>query len=156
MSIGSELGAAIGNAATGGIPAAVSSVSDLISAILDRTVPDPIKKQALQMQAEQALRTNDLETFKTSLSAIIAEAQSGDKWTSRARPTFLYLIYCVIIWCFVGGLLWVFFPAEAQAAATGVKMMLDAIPGDLWWLFGAGYLGYTGGRSLDKWKSSRK
>jgi hypothetical protein len=29
--------------------------------------------------------------------------------------------------------------------------LLMAIPESLWWLFGAGYLGYTGARSLDKW-----
>jgi len=26
----------------------------------------------------------------------------------------------------------------------------------LWTLFGAGYLGYTGGRSFDKWKGKAK
>jgi len=28
--------------------------------------------------------------------------------------------------------------------------VLGAIPENLWWLFGAGYLGYTGARSFDK------
>lgn len=156
MSLGSEIGAALGNAATGGIPAAISSVSDLVSAILDRTVPDPIKRQALQAQAEQAIRTNDLETFKVSMSAITVEAASADKWTSRARPAFLYLMYGIIIWCFVAGMAWVAWPAQADAAAIGVQHMLAAIPGDLWWLFGAGYLGYTGSRSFDKWKRGAK
>jgi hypothetical protein len=30
--------------------------------------------------------------------------------------------------------------------------VLGAVPESLWWLFGAGYLGYTGARSFDKWR----
>jgi hypothetical protein len=30
--------------------------------------------------------------------------------------------------------------------------LLNAVPDSLWWLFGAGYLGYTGARSFDKWR----
>ncbi len=30
--------------------------------------------------------------------------------------------------------------------------MAAEMPESLWWLFGAGYLGYTGARSFDKWR----
>jgi hypothetical protein len=32
---------------------------------------------------------------------IRAEAQSGNKWTSRARPTFLYLFYVILAFNFI-------------------------------------------------------
>ena len=31
------------------------------------------------------------------MSAIVAEANSSDPWTSRARPSFLYLIYVLLL-----------------------------------------------------------
>ncbi len=37
-------------------------------------------------------------------------------------------------------------------AAENLSKLLNAVPESLWWLFGAGYLGYTGARSLDKWR----
>lgn len=37
-------------------------------------------------------------------------------------------------------------------AASNLANLLQAIPESLWWLFGAGYLGYTGARSMDKWR----
>ncbi|MCA3070912.1 MAG: hypothetical protein ING77_18620 [Rhodocyclaceae bacterium] len=40
--------------------------------------------------------------MRVSLSAILAEVASGDPWTSRARPTFLHVIYGVILLSVVG------------------------------------------------------
>ena len=37
-------------------------------------------------------------------------------------------------------------------AAENLSKLLNAVPESLWWLFGAGYLGYTGARSFDKWR----
>jgi hypothetical protein len=36
--------------------------------------------------------------------------------------------------------------------AENLNRLLGAVPESLWWLFGAGYLGYTGARSFDKWR----
>ena len=36
--------------------------------------------------------------------------------------------------------------------ASHCFQLLNAVPESLWWLFGAGYLGYTGARSFDKWR----
>jgi hypothetical protein len=88
------------------------------------------------------------------MSAILGEAQSADPWTSRARPTFLYLMYGVIAAAFAGGILGIWFPAQVTQAADNIGRLLGAIPESLWWLFGAGYLGYTGARSFDKWRGA--
>lgn len=37
-------------------------------------------------------------------------------------------------------------------AVENLNKLLGAVPESLWWLFGAGYLGYTGARSFDKWR----
>ena len=73
------------------------------------------------------------------MSAIVAEAKSADGWTSRARPSFLYVMYAVIILCFAGGIIGIWFPDHVAMAAVNIKDLLTAIPdsfmGALWrWL----------------------
>jgi len=100
--------------------------------------------------AKAKLVSLDLQRYEIQMSAIVAEAQSKDGWTSRARPSFLYVMYLVIIMCFVGGIIGIWFPDDVAMAATNIKDLLLAIPDALWTLFGAGYLGYSGARSWDK------
>jgi hypothetical protein len=53
------------------------------------------------------------------------------------------------------GILFAFRPTEARLIAEGVRAWLTAVPDQLYWLFGAGYLGYTGARSFDKWRAAK-
>ncbi len=80
------------------------------------------------------------------------EAKSADPWTSRARPSFLYVVYTFILAAIPMGFLFAFEPETAEAVTEGVRLWLAAIPGEMWALFGAGYLGYSGMRSYDKRK----
>ncbi len=91
-----------------------------------------------------------LQEMQVSLSAILSEANSADPWTRRARPTFLYVIYGVILLSVIGSVIGLWWPAEVFQAAENLSKLLNAVPESLWWLFGAGYLGYTGARSFDK------
>lgn len=100
--------------------------------------------------AKSKLVNLDLKRYEIQMSAIVAEAQSKDGWTSRARPSFLYVMYAVIILCFVGGIIGIWFPEDVAMAAVNIRDLLTAIPDSLWALFGAGYLGYSGARSYDK------
>ena len=99
--------------------------------------------------AKAKLVNLDLKRYEIQMSAIVAEAQSKDGW-SRARPSFLYVMYLVIIMCFVGGIIGIWFPDDVAMAAANIADLLAAIPDALWTLFGAGYLGYSGARSWDK------
>jgi len=123
----------------------------LAGKVLDKVYPDPVQRA----QAEVALRKADLAEVKVSMSAILAEAQSQDPWTSRARPSFLYVMYAVIVLCFVGGILGIWWPTQMALAADNIGNMLAAIPEPLWALFGAGYLGYSASRTLDKRNSTK-
>ena len=84
---------------------------------------------------------------------MLAEAKSRDPWTSRARPSFLYVIYLMILAAIPMGIVYAVNPTFAQNITTGVEAWLQAIPESLWWLFGAGYLGYTGAREFGKKKT---
>lgn len=107
------------------------------------------KRKLIEME-----QRGDLDGMKIQLSAILAEANSKDPWTSRARPTFLYLIYTIILLCVAGAIIGIWWPDHVATAASNLTNLLMAIPESLWWLFGAGYLGYTSARSFDKWRGA--
>ena len=73
-----------------------------------------------------------------------------DPWTRRARPTFLYVIYALLLWAIPVGLLSALDPAMGAAIARGTAAYLHAIPEPLYALFGTGYLGYTAARAWGK------
>lgn len=131
-------------------------VIDAALKIIDKVIPDKEAREKAKLELLKEENRNTLEEVKTDLSAIIAEANSSDKWTSRARPSFLYLIYICILLCFLGAIIGIWWPEQVETAAYNLQNLLLAIPESLWWLFGAGYLGYTGGRTFDKWKATNE
>jgi hypothetical protein len=135
---------------------AIVAILGAAQPILERFFPDPVKREEFKLAMLQAEQAGQLEEAKLQLSAILAEAQSTDPWTSRARPTFLYIVYLFLLAAFPMGILFAFLPDVANSVAAGVRAWLLALPEPVWWLFGAGYLGYTGGRSFDKWQAARK
>ena len=141
-------------------PLLLGPLFDLGKDLIGRLFPDK-EKQAQQIaQAELALaqlaQEGRLKELGLQMSAIVAEAQSSDPWTSRARPTFLYVIYLMILLAVPMGVLSAFQPDMAARIATGLQSWLAAIPDSLWALFGAGYLGYSGARTWEKGKGVTK
>lgn len=118
--------------------------------VVDRIIPDEKARAAAKLEMLKTENQQTLGELQASLSAILAEAQSPDPWTSRARPTFLYVMYGVIGLCVAGGIIGIWYPQETRQAADNINALLRAIPSDLYTLFGIGYLGYTGARSFDK------
>lgn len=96
-------------------------------------------------QAQIALAQLDLQkkaedTLQAEVNAaganIRAEAGSGDKYTSRARPSVIYVVLGILVANYV------VFPILGKPPL--------AFPDPLFWLFGSCVLGYTGARSWDK------
>ena len=54
-----------------------------ISGLLDKLIPDPKARDAAKLELIRLQGSQDLELVKAQLSAIVAEAQSIDPWTSR-------------------------------------------------------------------------
>lgn len=84
--------------------------------------------------------------------ALAREGAAADRWVSRARPAFLWVIYALILWSIPMGLVAAISPATAAAMAAGMKAYLEALPEPLYALFGTGYLGYTVARQWGKVK----
>ena len=121
-----------------------------LSAIIDKVIPDPRARDAAKLELLRLQGTQELDLLKTQLSAIVAEAQAADPWTSRARPSFLYVMYTLILLAIPMGVVAAFQPAMAQAIGAGMTSYLNGLPEPLYALFGTGYLGYTAARQWGK------
>lgn len=127
-----------------------TAVLDTGYKIIDELFETDTEKAEAALKLESLRRSDKLETLRTSLSAINSEAQSNDPWTSRARPTFLYVMYTYMLLSPLFGFLFFFDPVLAAAVIEGFQMFLAAIPSEMWALFGAGYLGYAHYRTSEK------
>ncbi len=127
-----------------------------VAAIIDKIIPDTKARDAAKLELIKLQGSQDLETLRTQLSAILAEAQAADSWTSRARPSFLYVMYIIILWSLPMGLIAAFRPQAAADIAAGMNAYLSGLPEPLYALFGTGYLGYTAARQWGKVKGVEK
>lgn len=121
-----------------------------IAALIDKVIPDKAQRDKAKLELLQLQGSQDLAEINARLSAIVAEANSRDPWTSRARPSFLYVIYVLLLWALPMGILAAFSPATAREIAEGMNAYLSGLPEPLYALFGTGYLGYTAARQWGK------
>jgi hypothetical protein len=130
----------------------VNALIGPIAGLIDKLIPDPKARDAAKLELIKLQGSHEMEALRTQLSAIVAEAQSTDPWTSRARPSFLYVMYALLLWAIPMGLIAAAQPATADAIARGMTAYLRGIPEELYALFGTGYLGYTAARAWGKAK----
>jgi len=121
-----------------------------IASIIDKVIPDKAARERAKLELIRLEGSQELETIQARLSAIVAEANAHDPWTSRARPSFLYVMYAMILWSVPMGLIAAFNPETADAIARGITTYLGGLPEPLYTLFGTGYLGYTVARQWGK------
>ncbi len=127
-----------------------------IAGLIDKLIPDPKARDAAKLELLKLQGSQEMDAIKTQMTAIVAEAQSNDPWTSRARPSFLYVMYTMILWAIPMGLIAAVRPEMAKGIADGMNAYLAGIPEPMWALFGTGYLGYTAARSWGKAKGIDK
>lgn len=141
-------------------PLFIGPILDLGKSLIDRLFPDKVLQAQQRAEAEQKLaaltQSGELESIQIQLSAIIAEANSKDPWTSRARPSFLYVVYILLLWSIPMGILSMFRPDLGAAFTVGFKGWLSAIPDSITTLFGIVMTGYIGGRTYEKVKGVSK
>ena len=123
--------------------ALVESLIGPIASIVDNVIPDKEARDRAKLELIRLEGSQELEAVQARLSAIVAEAKSPDPWTSRARPSFLYVMYAMILWALPMGLIAAFRPEAARDIAAGMNAYLNGLPESLYALFGTGYLGYS-------------
>ena len=125
-----------------------------LASIIDKVIPDKQAREKAKLELLALQGTQELRKIEARLSAIVAEARSADGWTSRARPSFLYVMYTLILFSLPMGIIAAFDPTTARAIAKGMTGYLAALPESLYALFGTGYLGYTAARQWGKAKGT--
>lgn len=137
-------------------PLTISSLFAVGGKLIDKLFPDPAQKAQAQLELLKMQQSGELDGIKVQLSAIIAEAQSSDPWTSRARPSFLYVVYVLLLWSIPMGVLTIFKPEAAASFTAGFQAWMLAIPEPVLTLFGVVMTGYVAGRSWEKVRGAAK
>lgn len=130
----------------------VESLIGPIAAIIDKVIPDKEARERAKLELIKLEGTQEMDLVRTRLEAIVAEAGSRDPWTSRARPSFLYVMYTLILFALPMGILSAFDARIAVDIGNGITAYLRGLPDELYALFGTGYLGYTAARQWGKVK----
>ena len=123
-----------------------------VSKLLDKTIPDPQARDRAKLELLKLQGGQEMANITAQMQAIVAEANSSDPWTSRARPSFLYAMYALILWAIPMGLIAAADPQMAKGIGEAMTAYLRGIPEELYALFGTGYLGCTAARTWGKVK----
>lgn len=114
-----------------------------IASLIDKIIPEPKARDAAKLELNKLQGSQEMDVLRTQLSAVLAEAQSADPWTSRAWPSFLYVTYAMLLWAIPMGLIAAVQPEAVANIARGMNAYLNGLTEPLYALFGTGYLGYT-------------
>jgi hypothetical protein len=127
------------------------AIAGIFGKVLDKVIPDPAQKAQAAIEMERLKQSGEFKELDSAMQAILAEANSQDPWTSRARPSFMYVFYFILLALVIAApIIGVFKPAEMKTFFENVKFGFEAVPEALWWTFSAGYLGYTTARTYEK------
>lgn len=127
-------------------------IIDAVLEIIGKVIPDPQQRAEAELKLLQLRQTGELSELQTRLGPMLAEAQSPDPYTSRARPSFLYVCYIIILAAIPMAGIHAFSPDTAESVTVGFKLWLAAIPPSITDLMTFVMLGYIGGRSYEKVK----
>ena len=127
-----------------------------VAKLIDKIIPDPQARDRAKLELIKLQGDQDLAAIGAQMQAIVAEAQSADPWTSRARPSLLYGMYAMILWAIPMGLIAAADPEMALGIGNGMTAYLRGLPEELYALFGTGYLGYTAARTWGKARGAEK
>ncbi len=126
------------------IKPALDSVNDLIG----QFHLDPADKAKAQQaiadasaKAQETAANYDIQLNSIAGQNIRADASSGDKYTARARPSFMYVIIAVLAFNYMALPLFQVFGSHVQPIV---------LPADLLTLFGVCITGYVVSRSAEK------
>ena len=134
----------------------IAGIIGPVASLIDKIIPDPEARDRAKLELLKAESSREMQAIEARMSAIVAEAKSLDPWTSRARPSFLYVMYALLLWSIPMGLIAAVNPGLADGIGRGMTAYLAGIPEELYALFGTGYLGYTAARAWGKAKGSDK
>jgi len=127
----------------------VSGAFDSAAKLIDQFHMSPEEKaqaqQAIAVAAQAAkdsAQNYDIQLNNIAGQNIRADAQSGDKFTQRARPWFMYIIEMILAFNYIA--------VPAAQIILGKNIQPVQLPGDLLTLFGVCVTGYVFNRTAEK------
>ncbi len=135
-----------------GIDDAIANATKLIDDGINKIWPDPTAKATAEAMMIKATSDAAIASMAQQLSIILSDSQSADKWTSRARPSFMYVMYVLMLWAIPMGLVYAVRPDVSANIITGMKAFWAAIPDPMWNFFMVGFTGYAVSRAYEKAK----
>lgn len=135
------------------IGALLGILSPVIQGVTNRFFPNPedeLKRQELNQRLAIAIMENDSALQAQIVEVYKLEAGSADPFVSRARPTFMYVMYALFAACPLGGMLSIFYPQEVFQAAENTKLLFEAIPAELMATFFGCFAVYSINRTSEK------
>ena len=131
----------------------LSAILEVGNTLIERLIPSRQAKDEAKRKMMELIQKGEFRQLEERMSTIRAEATSSDQWTSRARPTFMYVVYLVVLVnCILMPAVGIFWPTSMESYFVYIAQGFDAIPGEVWATFTAGYLGYAGLRTYEKKK----
>lgn len=134
----------------------VAGLAGPLFSLVDSLFTSDQERDEAKFKLMKMLQEGKLKDVEQKMSVLLAEAQSKDPWTSRARPSFLYVFYILLLMGIPMGILSFFNPDAATAMGTGFKTWMDAFPEEMWTAFWICFTGYTGARTFEKAKGVAK
>ena len=104
-----------------GLPTLLPALAPLLERVIERVLPDKEAAGRVRTELARMQQAGELKSTELMLSAILAEAGSADKWTSCARPSFLYVMYFVILSCLGASIAGVWWPDAVTTAVQAVR-----------------------------------
>ena len=80
-----------------GIDDIFANATKLLDDAICRIWPDPKDAASAQVLLIKANADAALASVRQQMSVMIEEAKSDDPWTSRARPSFLFVMYMLML-----------------------------------------------------------
>lgn len=121
---------------------------DSVTALISQFHMSPEEKMQAQQaiadasqKAQLAAQDYDIQLNAIAGQNIRADATSGDKYTERARPTFMYVVISVLAFNYIG---------LPIAEMFGSKVNPIVLPADVLTLFGVCVTGYVFSRTAEK------
>src|ERR1700677_443896 len=111
-----------------GIDDAITAGTTLIDDAINKIWPNPQDKATVEAITMKAATDAFVDKLQAAQNVMLAEAKSNDPWTSRARVSFLYVFYLLVLFSLPMGILFAFKPDVAGSVINGFHNWLAAIP----------------------------
>jgi hypothetical protein len=119
----------------------IELILPFLAKVLEKFIPDPAQRAEAERTLTELLIANQGAIASAAKDVMVADSQSGDAYTSRARPTVVY-------WSL--GLVTLLSSLSLFDMAAPILEALKAVPDKLWDLMTYGIGAYMLGRSVEK------